>query len=125
MDNYHDQARAIWNALDQMIQNDPEEYKKFVMEQLEEGRKMLKEQSLSKKDASGETSLEKSFETFSMGSGDHIRESDKKVEHKETVPKCQGGKRGEVYESAPALLDDEIGGKNSVLAQIVSTIITS
>ncbi|ODN05742.1 PIH1 domain-containing protein 2 [Orchesella cincta] len=46
MANYHDQAQAIWKALDTMLEKDPEGYKKFISEQLREGETVLKKEKV-------------------------------------------------------------------------------
>ncbi|CAL8101122.1 unnamed protein product [Orchesella dallaii] len=124
MANFYDQAQAIWNALDTMLDKDPEGYKKFISEQLREGESVLKTDKASETGASSSfiDKLQKTSPKCSSG-------KDKKMaKNIDSNLNAGPGKRVSVSELTKSnsqashtnsLTDDAICGANSLLAQMV------
>ncbi len=124
MDNFlGGQAKAIWDALDTMLKDDPQAYQKFIKEQLEEGRQMIQKE---KQDKSGleASALGKMFSGMNIGGGQEVPKGHKvkKDESSKLSGRSGEGDAGRGAACGP-LLDDEIG-KKSILTQIVRKIIS-
>ncbi|OXA51213.1 uncharacterized protein LOC110853619 [Folsomia candida] len=119
MGDFMDKASAIWKALDDMVDKDPEAYAKFISSQLEEGRELF-----GGGDHTPATASSDKAKKVSGGGGVHLLDKLQGLNvSTKGGKKCSGEnmsasrptQKNDLTRSTDKnLLDDQVGGKGSL-----------